>query len=74
MHRPSARSEAISPYVDVGTLNVSAPGTDAESLSAQVERSVFDPWQALAEHRPLGEVMRARKVVYFVSQKERGAA
>ena len=66
--------EALSPYVDVGTLSVSVPSTDAESLSAQVERSVFDPWQALAEHRPLGEVMRARKVVYFVSQKERGAA
>jgi len=35
---------------------------------------VFDPWQALMAHRPLGEVMRARKAVYFASQKERGAA
>ena len=30
--------------------------------------------QALAAHRPLGEVMRARKVTYFESQKARGAA
>ena len=29
---------------------------------------------ALAEHRPLGDVQRARKVVYFESQKGRGAA
>ena len=36
--------------------------------------AVFDPWQALAEHRPLGDVQRARKVVYFESQKGRGAA
>ena len=41
--------------------------------AAEVEAAVFDPWQALAAHRPLGDVMRARKVVYFESQKGRGA-
>ncbi len=45
-----------------------------QALAAQVEASVFDPWQALAAHRPLGDVQRARKVVYFESQKGRGAA
>jgi hypothetical protein len=49
----------------------SAEGRD---LAQQVEAAVFDPWQALAEHRPLGDVQRARKVVYFESQKGRGAA
>jgi hypothetical protein len=34
----------------------------------------FDPWSGLLAHRPLGEVMRARKVAYLVSQKGRGAA
>ena len=29
--------------------------------------------QALAAHRPLGDVQRARKVVYFASQQGRGA-
>ncbi|MBI2751514.1 MAG: catalase [Burkholderiales bacterium] len=44
------------------------------ALCEQVEAAVFDPWQALAAHRPLGDVQRARKVVYFESQKGRGAA
>jgi hypothetical protein len=38
-----------------------------------VEAAIFDPWGALMEHRPLGDVMRARKVVYYASEKERGA-
>jgi catalase len=68
--------EATAPYVDVADLVVEAEpaGTpQAQAFAAQVERSVFDPWQALAAHRPLGEVMRARKVAYFESQKQRGA-
>ncbi len=66
-----------SPYSTVARLTVpqqdtaSAAGT---ALAAEAEAAVFDPWQALAAHRPLGDVQRARKVVYFVSQKGRGAA
>ena len=66
-----------SPYTTVARLTLpqqdtaSAAGT---ALAAEAEASVFDPWQALAAHRPLGDVQRARKVVYFESQKGRGAA
>jgi hypothetical protein len=66
-----------SPYTTVARLslprqdNASAQG---QALAAEVEKAIFDPWQALAEHRPLGDVQRARKVVYFESQKGRGAA
>jgi hypothetical protein len=69
--------ESVSPYLDVADLVVDpqpAGTPEADAFSAQVERSVFDPWQALAVHRPLGEVMRARKVVYYASQKQRGVA
>ncbi|HEV8690071.1 MAG TPA: catalase [Ideonella sp.] len=71
--------EKVAPYVDVATLRLlplatSAPDDAEQAFAAQVERSVFDPWQALTAHRPLGEVMRARKVAYFASQKERGVA
>lgn len=65
--------ESVAPFVDVAELVLQAPSTDADFV-AQVEAGVFDPWQALAAHRPLGEVMRARKVAYFTSQQGRGAA
>lgn len=48
-------------------------GARAGKLAEKIEAATFDPWQALAAHRPLGDVMRARKVVYFESQKARGA-
>jgi len=65
--------EADAPFVDVAELIVEAPSSDP-AVRSRVENGVFDPWQALLEHRPLGEVMRARKVAYFASQQARGAA
>ena len=64
------------PYSTVARLmlpqqDLDAP--DAKAFAERVEGSVIDPWQALVEHRPLGDVQRARKVVYFRSQKGRGA-
>ena len=38
-----------------------------------VEADHFDPWAALEAHRPLGEVMRARKVAYYPSFQNRRA-
>ena len=64
------------PYSTVARLML--PQQDAgseagESLAREVEAGAIDPWQALAEHRPLGEVQRARKAVYFASQQARRA-
>jgi len=59
--------EAQSPFVSVARLTL----TDAD---ADVEGLRFDPWGGLAAHRPLGEIMRARKAAYYVSQVGRGAA
>jgi hypothetical protein len=66
--------ENVAPYVTVGvlTLPVQDPQTAAgRALAAKIEAAAFDPWSALMAHRPLGEVMRARKVVYFQSQSGR---
>ena len=68
--------EAVAPYVTVARLSI--PQQDLGDAAAgrfaeQVEAAVFDPWGALMDHRPLGDVMRARKVVYFSSEKTRGA-
>lgn len=64
----------ISPYITVGRLTL--PQQDVESVAgerfaAEVETDAFDPWAALADHRPLGEIMRARKVAYYASQQQR---
>ena len=65
------------PYSTVARLMLPKQDTaspEGWALAQEVEGTVIDPWQALAEHRPLGDVQRARKVVYFASQKGRGAA
>jgi hypothetical protein len=65
------------PYTTVARLMLprqDTRGAEGIELAGKVESCVIDPWQALREHRPLGDVQRARKVVYFESQKGRGAA
>jgi hypothetical protein len=65
--------EAVAPYVEAGVLSI-PPQAAEPSFTAKVEAARFDPWNALAEHRPLGDVMRARKFAYYASQKGRGLA
>jgi hypothetical protein len=67
--------EAVAPYQTVArlTLPIQEIAPAGQGFDAEVEAAAFDPWMALADHRPLGDVMRARKVVYFRSEKERGA-
>lgn len=64
----------VAPYVTVGILTLppqDAQSPEGQALAASIESAAFDPWSALMDHRPLGEVMRARKVVYFQSQSGR---
>jgi catalase len=56
--------QAETPVVPVGRLTLDAIG-------AEVERLAFDPWGGLADHRPLGEIMRARRQAYPVSARAR---
>lgn len=54
------------PKLTVGNLVL-----DSLADADVVEADHFDPWSALAEHRPLGEIMRARKAAYFPSFRNR---
>ena len=70
-------SERESPFVTVGRLTI--PSQDVASprgqaLESAIENWSFDPWHALEEHRPLGDVMRARNVAYRVSTQQRAVA
>jgi hypothetical protein len=62
--------EEVAPYLTVGVL-IMAEGAEVADLAARIEAAAFDPWRALMDHRPLGEVMRARKAVYYQSQQGR---
>ena len=59
--------EDKAPYVTVARLVLFEVLDSAEKMH-------FDPWGGLADHRPLGEIMRARKAAYYVSQKGRSGA
>lgn len=69
-------SEAEAPYLTVARVVLpkgASAGPADEALQMRIEAGIFDPWSALVAHRPLGDVMRARKVVYHASQTGRGA-
>lgn len=69
-------AESESPFIAVGKLVIPLQvleGAAYDSFAAEVEKMKFDPWNALEAHRPLGNIMRARKMAYYVSQQERGA-
>lgn len=65
--------EDRTPIATVARLTVFPEKHASEGFAAEVERASFDPWAGLAAHRPLGEIMRARKVAYFASQQARRA-
>ena len=62
------------PFVKVAELRI--PRVDfateaARETSRKVDALSFSPWHALADHRPLGSVMRARRVAYEASARLR---
>lgn len=65
------------PWVDLATLTLPQQDADSErgrDISELVSQLSFDPWHSSEEHRPLGAIMRARKVAYGVSVIARKAA
>lgn len=57
-------SPTLSPPRRVATVRVLRQNLDGQKLKAFGENLSFSPWHALPEHRPLGGINRARKVVY----------
>jgi hypothetical protein len=65
-----------SPYVKVATLTLAKQDAASErgkKLAERADKLAFDPWHALVAHKPLGGIMRARKVAYYASETGRGA-
>lgn len=66
--------EATAPYHTIATIQFPLRDTlTAERRTFWEDRMKLNPWDALAEHRPLGSINRLRKVVYDMSRKKREA-
>ena len=64
-------------FHDVAVLTIARQDLEGErgrEIDALVDRLAFNPWHALAEHRPLGKTQRARVAAYKASTAQRHAA
>ena len=57
-------SEAVSPFRPVARIRIPRQNIAEPGRASQCEESAFNPWHALAEHRPLGSLNRARREIY----------
>lgn len=66
--------EEGNPYVAVAVITI-PPQTSwsAERAAEFDDRLSFSPWHGIADHRPLGNIMRARKPAYDASAQMRGS-
>lgn len=58
-------SEEISPFHKVATLRLIRQNIDTAERRIFEQNLSMNPWHCLPEHRPIGNVNRARKIVYF---------
>lgn len=66
--------EATSPYQTIATVEFLPQDTlTAERRTFWEDKMKLNPWDALAEHQPLGSINRLRKTVYEMSAKNRQA-
>jgi hypothetical protein len=59
------------PLLKVAELHIDGPVDPI--LTEKINRLSFTPWHTTEDHRPLGNVMRARRVAYLASAKSRNA-
>ena len=64
--------EDLSPYVAVAKITALPQETYSPARRVYVDDGLsFNPWHALAAHRPLGGIMRARKTAYEAARAAR---
>ncbi|WP_288434171.1 catalase family protein [uncultured Deinococcus sp.] len=60
--------ESLSPFLPVARIRIAAQDSARPNkLVYGDDRASFNPWHAQAAHRPLGNVMRARRAAYRMS-------
>lgn len=66
-----AWNEQVSPFRKVATIHIPRQEFDSEAQRTFGENLSFTPWHCLPEHRPLGGINRARRIVYDAISKFR---
>ncbi|MGH9548437.1 MAG: hypothetical protein ACRD3W_03640, partial [Terriglobales bacterium] len=56
--------ERLSPFVTVAKLRLPRQDIGGDDNLAKMDAVSLTPWRCTADHRPLGNIMRARKEVY----------
>lgn len=65
--------EDDNPYIAVATIRIPPQtGWSAEKARRLDDETSFSPWHGIEAHRPLGNIMRARKPAYEASSELRG--
>ncbi|MCJ9670071.1 MULTISPECIES: catalase family protein [unclassified Neorhizobium] len=57
--------EKLSPRIPVATLHIPAQCFDSPAQMAFARNLSYNPWHSIAEHRPLGNLNRARRKLYW---------
>lgn len=60
-----------SPFITIADINIPTQEFDSPEQQAFCENLSFSPWNALAQHRPIGQLNRIRKAVYKASSDYR---
>jgi len=66
--------EQDSPYVPVARIQIPPQAIDDTDHIKRCEDVAFNPWNCLAEHRPLGNMNRARREIYRAMAEFRSAS
>jgi hypothetical protein len=64
----------VSPWHTVARIRIPPQSIDDPARISRCEQMAFNPWHALAEHRPLGGMNRARREIYRALSEFRRAA
>ena len=63
---------AVAPFIKLAELTIARRDLDspeARRLERRINGVSFNPWHAIAEHRPIGNIQRARRTIYQASAK-----
>jgi hypothetical protein len=56
--------ENLSPFVAAATIRIPPQHFDSDAQLAFARQLSFNPWHAIAEHQPLGNLNRGRRLIY----------